>query len=612
MRRHPSFLRRAAAAAALAVVACAGAPPWEAELPPAPEMDAARIEADVRWLADDAREGRGAGTRGLDEAARYLADGFAASGLAPGGDAGGYLQRFEMPIAIRVARESLRAGATALAPRRDFAALLSSGDGRVRGPLAFAGYGIRAPEQGFDEWAHLDVRGSVVLVLEDRPAGDAGPFAGVHANAFLSRAHKVANAREHGAAAVLLAPSVAEGADAALLEAGHPSANPSQQSSGIPVLALSRAAAERLVALAGGPALAELQREIDATLAPASRALAEVPVELEVRVERTSGHASNVVGVLEGADPALRHEAVVIGAHYDHLGAGEFGSLAPARRGEVHNGADDNASGTAGLLELARAFAAGPRPRRTLVLAAFAGEESGLFGSRAYVERPARPLAGTVAMLNLDMIGRLRDGGLVVFGTGSSPTFPGLVRRALRGLPLEASFQQDGFAPSDQTSFYARDVPVLMFFTGAHPQYHTPDDDSPLVDAPGEALVLRATARIARALLDADERPAVVAAKAPPSGGEGGGYGPYLGTIPAFGGPEGPGVLLQGVAPGSPAERAGVRGGDRVVGWNGSTVANLEEYAALLFAARPGEPVRLALLRGDERLEVVATLGRRR
>jgi len=614
MRRFPIPCRRgaAAAAAALATAACTGAPPWAPALPPAPAIDAARIAADVRWLADDAREGRGAGTRGLDEAAAYLADAFAASGLAPGADRGSFFQRFEMPVSIRVARESLLAGKDELVARRDFAALLSSGDGRVRGPLAFAGYGIRAPEQGFDEWAHLDARGAVVLVLEDRPGGDAGPFAGVHANAFLSRAHKVANARESGAAAVLLAPPVAEGADAALLEAGHPSANPSQQSSGIPVLALSRAAAERLVALAGGPALGALQREIDATLAPASRPLGGAAIELEVRVERTSGHAANVVGVLEGADPALRREAVVIGAHYDHLGRGEFGSLAPARRGEVHNGADDNSSGAAGLLELARALAAGPRPRRSLVLAAFAGEEAGLFGSRAYVERPERPLADTVAMLNLDMIGRLRDGGLVVFGTGSSPGFADLVRRALRGLPLEASFREDGFAPSDQTSFYARGVPVLMFFTGAHPQYHTPDDDAALVDAQGEALVLSATARVARALLDGDERPALVAAKAPPPSGEGGGYGPYLGTIPAFGGPEGPGVLLQGVAPGSPAERAGVRGGDRVVGWNGGAIASLEEYAARLFAARAGEAVRLALLRGGERLEVVATLGRRR
>jgi membrane-associated protease RseP (regulator of RpoE activity) len=278
----------------------------------------------------------------------------------------------------------------------------------------------------------------------------------------------------------------------------------------------------------------------------------------------------------------------------------------------VHNGADDNASGTAGLVALARAFAATEPSRRSAVFAAVAGEEIGLFGSRAYVERPAVPLADTVAMLNLDMVGRLRDGNLVVFGTGSSPDFPDLVRRALRGLPLEASFSEDGFAPSDQTSFYARDVPVLMFFTGAHAHYHTPDDDADHVDAEGEARVLAVAARVARAILDADARPELIAARAPAPSGEGPGYGPYLGTVPSFGGPGGPGVLLQGVAPGSPAEQAGIRAGDRIVAFDGAAVANLEEYAARLFAARPGQEVRIGLLREGQAVEVVAKLGRRR
>ncbi len=602
----------APAAAALALAGCATWPPWERALPPAPPIDAARIAADVRWLADDAREGRGAGTQGLDAAAAWLAEEFRAAGLAPGGDAGGYLQRFEMPVSIRVLRESLRAGGESFAPRRDFAALLSSGDASVRGELVFAGYGISAAERGYDDWARLDARGGVALVLEDRPGGDQGPFAGVHANAYLSRAHKVASARDHGAAAVLLAPATDDPGDAAMLEATQPSANPSQQSSGIPVLSLSRKAAERLVTLAGGPSLAERQREIDAALRPASELLPGVAVDLEVRIERRMGSAANVVGLLEGADPELRREAVVIGAHFDHLGRGEFGTLAPERRGEVHNGADDNASGTAGVLALARAFAQGERPRRSAVFAAFAGEEIGLFGSRAYVERPVIPLADTVAMLNLDMVGRLRDGNLVVFGTGSSPEFPALVGRALRGLPLEASFSEDGFAPSDQTSFYARDVPVLMFFTGAHAEYHTPDDDAERVDAEGEARLLAVAWRVAKALLDADGRPEVIVAKAPAPAGEGPGYGPYLGTVPSFGAAAGPGVLLQGVAPGSPAEQAGIRAGDRIVAFDGSSVANLEEYAARLFAARPGQEVRIGLVRDGRRVEVLAKLGRRR
>jgi hypothetical protein len=575
-------------------------------------MDAERISADVHWLADDAREGRGAGTQGLDAAALWLADAFRGAGLAPGGDDGGYQQRFEMPISLRVVRETLRAGDEDFAAQRDFAALLSSGDGDARGRLVFAGYGIAAPELGYDDWEGVPAAGAVVLVLEDHPGGDLRPFAGVPADAFSTRAHKISNARDRGARAVLLAPRTGDADDVALPQAAAPSTTPSQRSSGIPVLSLTRAAAERLVALAGGESLAARQRRIDDALRPASELLPGVDIELAVDLERGMGSSANVIGLLEGSDPRLRAEAVVVGAHYDHLGRGEFGSLTPERRGEIHNGADDNASGTAGVLELARVFAQGPRPRRSLVFAAFAGEEFGLFGSSAYVEAPPFPLSDTVAMLNLDMIGRLRRDSLTVFGTGSSPDFPRLVRRAFRELSLDAAFSEDAFTPSDQTSFYARGVPVLMFFTGAHPQYHTPEDDASLIDAAGTARVLDGVYRVARALADADSRPELVAAAtAPPSRG-GSGYGPYLGTVPSFGEGELPGVVLQGVAPGSPAERAGLRAGDRIVSFDGASIENLEEYAARLSAARPGQEVRIGLLRDGRLVETVATLGRRR
>src|SRR5262245_24614942 len=304
--------RFAALLAAALAVGCAAWPPWERPLPPAPPIDAGKIAADVRWLADDAREGRGAGTQGLDEAAEWLAQQFRAAGLTPLGDAGGFLQRFEMPVAIRVTRESLRAGKERFAPQRDFAALLSSADASLRGELVFAGYGISAPEEGYDDWAGLDAAGGVALVLEDRPGGGHERLAGVHGNAYLSRASKIANARDHGAAAVLFAPASDEAGGGAILEVAEPDGDPGQGASGIPVLALSRRAAARLVALAGGPSLAERQRGIDAEFRPASQRLAGVPVQVEVRVERRTGSAANVLGLLEGSDPVLRREVVVI------------------------------------------------------------------------------------------------------------------------------------------------------------------------------------------------------------------------------------------------------------------------------------------------------------
>ena len=589
---------------------CAG---WGAPglLPPAPAMDPARIGKDVSWLADDARDGRSAGSAGLAAAGAYLAAGFREAGLAPGGDDGTYLQRFDMPASIHVAEAVLQLGDEAFERGADFDAFASSSDGDLQAEVVFAGYGISAPEQGYDDYAGLDVEGRIVLVLDDQPGGEDSPLAGPHGASLLLRSHKIATARSHGAAAILLAPSAPDEGGAP----GEPSrdtANPAVRPSGIVALWVSRACADRLAA-AGGADLAEWQRSIDASIEPASENLG-ASARIAVRIERESAQVANVIGVVEGTDPELRREAVVIGAHYDHLGRGPFGSLTPERSGEVHNGADDNASGTAGLLELARAFGSAPAPRRTLVIVAFAGEEVGLLGSREYVERPVVSLDDTAAMINLDMVGRLRGGSLSVFGHDTSPDFERLVKRAASGVPVVVSLAQGGFAPSDQTTFYARNVPVLFFFTGTHDEYHTPDDDAPLVNREGEALVLEVVYRAARVLLDADDRPEVIAAapRSMSNVGSGSGYGPYFGTIPEFVAAVEPGVTLQGVRPGSPAEKAGLLPGDRIVEFAGSEVTNLEEYAAMLFSSRPGREIEIVVVREGERITMRATLGRRR
>jgi hypothetical protein len=623
-RRRVRGALRTLSAGALLLACAPGAFPRDAA---EPRIDAARIAADVAWLADDAREGRGLGTRGLAEAARYLAEGFRAAGFEPGAG-GSFFQPFEMPVAIRVAEAALEIGGRRLERGRDFEALLSSDDGELDLELVFAGYGISDAAGGYDDYAGLDVAGKAVLVLDARPKGDVVPLEGPRTG-FLSRTYKLLNARNRGAAALLLAPSVA---DLAGLPGGAGSevANPTLSPSGVVAVALSRSAAESLVVRGAGEDLAALQARIDAAGRPVSQPLRGMRARLRVAVERTRGEVANVVAVLPGSDPSLALESVVIGAHYDHLGHGDFGSLAPESRGEVHNGADDNASGTAGLLELARAFAAGPRPRRSLVLAAFTAEEAGLVGSARYVDAlPADPEAtsGTapgavttgvpparsVAMLNLDMIGRLGEGGVTVFGAESSPGFPALVEEAATGLSLPVAFEAGATGPSDQTSFHAAGTPVLFFFTGTHAEYHTPRDDAGLVNAEGEAEVLRLVQRVARRLLDAGAAPAFAATPAaPPGAPTGRGYGPYLGTVPAFGGSPVQGVRLQAVRPGSPAELAGLRAGDVIVAFAGAPVRSLEEYAALLFNARAGEPVELVVEREGRRIPLLATLGQRR
>ena len=592
-------------------------------LPPAPSMDVARISRDIAWLAADARDGRGRGTSGLAEAADYISLQLANAGLAPGGPAGSYFQPFEMPVSISVAHAELRQGDELFTRGRDFEALLVSGNDAVKAPLVFAGYGISAPKLGYDDYAQVDVEGRVVLVLEDRPPGAASGVSGPAGVGFLRRAHKIANARRRGARAILIAPSrelrepsePGSAGDPGLpADAGREWANPTQPGAGIAAIAVSRGAAERLMRASGGPGLAARQRQIDATAQPGSEVLRGVDVGVVVTIARTRETVRNVVGVLPGRDPALRHEAVVVGAHYDHLGHGEFSSLAPSKRGEVHNGANDNASGTAGILELARVFGNASPGRRTLVLIAFSAEEAGLGGSSEYVRQPTGIAPDTVAMINLDMIGRLEDGELIVFGAETSPDFPRLVSSASSGIDLDATFVEGGHAPSDQTSFYAQDIPVLFFFTGSHIEYHTPDDDPDLVNAAGTVSVLQTVYRTTRALLDAPRAPLVKAGSPLGHGGATGapGYGPYLGTIPDFSGGREPGVLLQGVRQRSPADIAGLRAGDRIVAFDGAEIANLEEYSVLLFEARAGDAVSIVVLRGDDRITTVAILGRRR
>jgi hypothetical protein len=599
---------RLAEARALALVAAACALP-QPDPRPVPVFDPATIAADVAWLADDAREGRGFGSAGLADAADWVARRFAEVGLEPGAPGGGFLQRFEATVAVRVTAASLAVGRTRLARGRDFEAFASSASGEAAGELVFAGHGLHDDLAGWDDYAGLDVRGKVVLILDDRPAA---PSLGEQRVAQLGRALRVARARDLGAAAVLIAPAAARAAGLAG-RAGDESPYPSEASAGIVALGLSRAAAERLVA-AGGARLADLQAEIDRRAAPAPRARPRARVRVAATVERERAEVANVVAVLPGSDRRLRREAVLVGAHLDHLGRGEYASLAPDARGEIHNGADDNASGVAGLLALARAFALGPPPRRSLVFAAFTGEEAGLAGSTWYAEHPAVPLADTVAMLNLDMIGRLRESRLVVQGLDTSPEWPARVERAARGRALALEPLGDGVGPSDHTPFALRSVPSLLFFTGVHDDYHTPSDDAERVDAAGVARVVAFGSALVRELADARGRPPFGEATGTRAGaGEPGERGAWLGTIPAFGEPPAAGgVRIQGVRRGSPAELAGLRGGDVIVELGGASVATLEELAALLRDARAGETVEIAFVRDGRTLRTRATLGVRR
>ncbi len=309
---------------------------------------------------------------------------------------------------------------------------------------------------------------------------------------------------------------------------------------------------------------------------------------------------ANIIGWILGRDPALREEAVVVGAHYDHLGWGGSGSLAPERRA-IHNGADDNASGVAGVLELAQAIAADPLPR-TIVFALFGGEELGTLGSQHYVQEPAWPLERTVAMVNLDMVGRLRR-MLTIYGTGTSPAWPKIVAGLRPGATWTIRTVPDGFGPSDHASFYGRGVPVLMFFTGSHENYHKPGDDVATIHATGEVQVLERVRAVIGAAADGR---AVPYAEAPVTAPRPMAFRVGLGVLPDYGF-EGPGLRLSSVRPGGAADKAEIMAGDVIVQLAGHEIGEVYGYTAVLAELEPDEPVPVVILRDGERIETVVT-----
>jgi hypothetical protein len=324
-------------------------------------------------------------------------------------------------------------------------------------------------------------------------------------------------------------------------------------------------------------------------------------------------HGKNVIGIIPGRDPALRNETVIIGAHYDHLGLGGFGSLDPDSTGRVHNGADDNASGTAALFTIATLLEAAPTAR-TVVFIAFSGEELGLLGSDYYVKNPVYPLSATEAMINLDMVGRLKNDKLIVYGTGTATEFPALLDSLNWHAKFDLRPQPEGYGPSDQTSFYAAKIPVLHYFSDLHGDYHRSTDDWDKINAEGLVRIADFAAAMATTLGNRPTRLTFVDVPPPaPKGGAAAtsGYGAYLGTVPDMASGEGGGVLITGVSKGSPAELGGMKGGDKIVKIGDYDVADLVGMTDALRAYRPGDKVVIVVVRDGKTMGLDVTLGKR-
>ena len=623
-----------------------------------------RLRAHVTYLASDKLEGRRTGSHGAGLAAEYIAGEFSRYGLkrSVGIDRPGmsileansprrYVQEFPfvegvelgknnaMFLTPRVATDASGAsqGASVASPDlisdEEWMPLGFSSSGRVdSSSVVFVGYGIKAVDLKYDDYAGIDVKGRIALALSGTPDGDNphGEFA-----RYADVRWKAITAREHGAAALVVVAHEENFKNDPLSRLRYDN---SAGDAGLHVVAISRQLAGRILESGGLSSLAELERAArtarsNTSAAPAGAAsgnsrksivgpLPNVMLSILTDVVRRNATASNVIGILEGSDPKLKSEAIVIGAHYDHLGRGGEGSLAP-REGETHHGADDNASGVAGLLELARIFSVERvRLKRSMIFIAFSGEEEGLLGSNYYVNHPVVPLAQTVAMINLDMIGRMKDDKLIVGGVGTAREWRALVekindpvgvsvaaehndarRLSLRRFKL--TLNEDGYGPSDHASFYSKQVPVLFFWTGTHEDYHKPTDTADKINYEGEASIISLVADVVRSVNETDRRPASTGARSE-STGRSMGFRVYLGTIPNYADST-TGLVLDGVRDDSPASRAGLKAGDRIVRIAGRDVRNVYDYTYVLGEMKSGQEYEVEIIRAGQNIKLKIT-----
>jgi hypothetical protein len=561
--------------------------------------------AHIRVLASPELKGRRTGTPECDRAAEYIAQQFKKAGLQPIG--GSYFQQYEVTAKTGVGKDDalvISDGGKSKHLREtvDFIPLNLSGSGSVNGQVVFAGYGISAPEYHYDDYSGLDAEGKIVLVLRREPKEMTDK------NQFTSSGieSKVVNAKLHGARGVLLVnrPPDEDALDKfQLLTATG--------DYGMVVAQVTMPVADQLL----GPAhesIAQVVGEIDRENKPHPFAIPAEKAELRVALTEETRGTRNVVGYLPGETP----EYIVIGAHYDHLGLGEQDSLDPSMTGTVHPGADDNASGTAGVIELAGHFARMGKQKRGFVFLCFSGEEEGLLGSAWYVNHPLKPLSDDAAMINMDMIGRLRDNKVYVGGVGTGSTFKPIVTAATDKEHFAADeSQMGGYGASDHTSFTTKQIPTLFFFSGLHSDYHKASDTADKINAPDAVRLLDEVADIAESLAEAPQRPEFIRVQEPAHAGSvsssgSGGYGPYFGSIPDFGGPAN-GVRFSDVRDGSPAAKAGFKAGDVMVEFDGKPIQNLYDFTYALRAHKPGDTVKVKVLRDGKPVEADVLLTKR-
>ncbi len=565
------------------------------------QMSPDEIIAHIRYLASDELEGRMSGSQGAEKAAGYISSEYINAGLMPLGDNNSYFQKFSFTQGIALGpgnrlRISIEGNNAGLILGEDFNTLSFSSTGEAAGELVFAGYGISAPELGYDDYGGIDVKDKVVMVMRYTPEKyePKSPF-----YSYAALRYKAMNAREKGAKAIIfVTPHYAE-EEEDLKTVGL---DYSYSDSGIQALILRRNKAKEVLS-ASGKDLKNLEESLSRKT-NSSFIVEDTNAHIKTDIIVEKGEAANIIGMIEGSDSVLKAEYIIVGAHYDHIGLGSRHSRSDNKyRGEIHNGADDNASGAAGLIELARYYSCNRDSlKRSLVFIAFSAEELGLIGASEYVDNPKLPLDKTVAMLNMDMIGRLDKNKLTILGVGSSPGWNEIIGNANTDFEFNLILENSGFAPSDQSVFFAKGIPVLHFFTGVHEDYHTPEDDWEKINSKGERKILLLMTEIISELATTQVKPTFTNEKEPKKGFAK--FNIYLGTIPDYSS-QMRGVRLMGVKDGSPADKAGLKGKDTIVQYNGVEIKNIYDYVYALGASKPGKPTSLVVLRDHIPLSLI-------
>lgn len=560
-----------------------------------PEITKEEIYHHIKYLASDELEGRFTGTEQCRIAAEYIAKEFEKAGLQPAFN-GSYFQEFPFISELKLGENSCEffdGKKITLNINSDFTPLPFSDNLTAEGKVVFAGFGISSKVNNYDDYEGIDVKNKIVIVFRNHPDVNT-PHSPLEQ--FAGLRYKATVARDKGAAGIIFVNTSEKKDDDKLFKLEYDGA---AKVKGISVIQIKRDVLQKLLSSLNLN-IEELEKQITENKKTNSlelSATAKIVTEV-IEVESISW---NVGGMLKGNDEKLSDEYVVIGAHFDHLGWGKQNSL---YQGEpmIHNGADDNASGTAGVLELAEKFSSLKNNlKRSILFFAFSGEELGLLGSSYLVNHFPVPTEKVITMINMDMIGRLKDSSLIVYGTGTSTNWKNILNEK-NSFGFKLTFNDEGFGPSDHSSFYGKKIPVLFFFTGTHTDYHKPSDDYDKINSDGQEKVLKYIYSIASEIINSESRPDYLAVERKDSGRMTASR-VWVGTIPDFAG-DVDGYKLGGVTEGSPAALAGLKAGDIITRFGDKKISNIYDFTYAIGNYKPGDKVKVLIKRADQELEV--------